>query len=355
MEKRINKLREKMKEKDIEAFLVTKKENVRYLSQFTGTAGKLLITETDSVFITDFRYLDQAAEQTDGCVIEEISSNFIEGFAELIKRKKINNLSFESQDLNFKTYQKLKNKLEVESLNPVESVVEDLRMIKDLNEVDKIKKAVEIADRAFDFLLEFIEVGKSEKEIALELEFFMKKNGGEANAFDFIVASGKRGALPHGVASKKIIEKGDLITIDFGTVFQGYHSDITRTVAVGEPDSELKEIYQLVLRAQQKVISKISSGMDCIEADKIARDLIKEAGYGDNFGHGLGHGIGLEIHENPRLSYTSDGILKAGMVVTDEPGIYISGLGGVRIEDDLLITEEGCEVLNSAPKELIVL
>jgi Xaa-Pro aminopeptidase len=355
VEKRINKLREKMKEKDIEAFLVTKKENVRYLSQFTGTAGKLLITETDSVFITDFRYLDQAAEQTDGCVIEEISSNFIEGFAELIKRKKINNLSFESQDLNFKTYQKLKNKLEVESLNPVESVVEDLRMIKDLNEVDKIKKAVEIADRAFDFLLEFIEVGKSEKEIALELEFFMKKNGGEANAFDFIVASGKRGALPHGVASKKIIEKGDLITIDFGTVFQGYHSDITRTVAVGEPDSELKEIYQLVLRAQQKVISKISSGMDCIEADKIARDLIKEAGYGDNFGHGLGHGIGLEIHENPRLSYTSDGILKAGMVVTDEPGIYISGLGGVRIEDDLLITEEGCEVLNSAPKELIVL
>ncbi|RCW61164.1 Xaa-Pro peptidase family protein [Halanaerobium sp. ST460_2HS_T2] len=355
MEKRINKLREKMKEKDIEAFLVTKKENVRYLSQFTGTAGKLLITETDSVFITDFRYLDQAAEQTDGCVIEEISSNFIEGFAELIKRKKINNLSFESQDLNFKTYQKLKNKLEVESLNPVESVVEDLRMIKDLNEVDKIKKAVEIADRAFDFLLEFIEVGKSEKEIALELEFFMKKNGGEANAFDFIVASGKRGALPHGVASKKIIEKGDLITIDFGTVFQGYHSDITRTVAVGEPDSELKEIYQLVLRAQQKVISKISSGMDCIEADKIARDLIKEAGYGDNFGHGLGHGIGLEIHENPRLSYTSDGILKPGMVVTDEPGIYISGLGGVRIEDDLLITEEGCEVLNSAPKELIVL
>ncbi|SIQ11444.1 M24 family metallopeptidase [Halanaerobium kushneri] len=355
MEKRINKLREKMKEKDIEAFLVTKKENVRYLSQFTGTAGKLLITETDSVFITDFRYLDQAAEQTDGCVIEEISSNFIEGFAELIKRKKINNLSFESQDLNFKTYQKLKNKLEVESLNPVESVVEDLRMIKDLNEVDKIKKAVEIADRAFDFLLEFIEVGKSEKEIALELEFFMKKNGGEANAFDFIVASGKRGALPHGVASKKIIEKGDLITIDFGTVFQGYHSDITRTVAVGEPDSELKEIYQLVLQAQQKVISKISSGMDCIEADKIARDLIKEAGYGDNFGHGLGHGIGLEIHENPRLSYTSDGILKPGMVVTDEPGIYISGLGGVRIEDDLLITEEGCEVLNSAPKELIVL
>jgi Xaa-Pro aminopeptidase len=183
----------------------------------------------------------------------------------------------------------------------------------------------------------------------------MKRKGGEKNAFDFIVASGKRGALPHGVASNKIIEKGDLVTIDFGTVYQGYHSDITRTVAVGEPAAELKEIYQIVLEAQQKVIAKIKAGMECIEADKIARDMIAEAGYKDNFGHGLGHGLGLEIHEGPRLSYTSDSSLKSGMVVTDEPGIYVSGLGGVRIEDDLLITEAGCEVLNSAPKELIIL
>ncbi|MFW5979292.1 MAG: M24 family metallopeptidase [Halanaerobium sp.] len=357
MEKRINKLREKMKEQEIEAFLVTKKENVRYLSQFTGTAGKLLITEEDNIFITDFRYLDQAADQTDGCVIEEISRNFIEGFAELLKRKKVKNLSFESQDLSFKMYNKLKEKLDLISLNPVESVVESLRMIKDQSEIQKIKKAVEIADQGFQFLIDFIEPGKSEKEIALELEFFMKRNGGEANAFDFIVASGKRGSLPHGVASNKIVEKGDLVTIDFGTVYQGYHSDITRTVAVGEPASKLKEIYQLVLTAQKKVISEIKAGMSSVEADKIARDLIKEAGYGDNFGHGLGHGIGLEIHEGPRLSYssTSDVTLESGMVVTDEPGIYISGLGGVRIEDDLLITETGCEVLNSAPKELIIL
>ncbi len=355
MEKRINKLREKLKEKNIEAFLVTKKENVRYLSHFTGTAGKLLITENDSIFITDFRYLDQAEEQTDGCVIEEISSNFMEGFAELLKRKKINNLSFESQDINFKMYQQLKEKLDLEALNPVESLVEELRMIKDQSEVEKIKKAVEIADQGFEFLLDFIEAGKTEKEVSLELEFFMKRKGGEKNAFDFIVASGKRGALPHGVASNKIIEKGDLVTIDFGTVYQGYHSDITRTVAVGEPAAELKEIYQIVLEAQQKVIAEIKAGMECIEADKIARDMIAEAGYKDNFGHGLGHGLGLEIHEGPRLSYTSDSSLKSGMVVTDEPGIYVSGLGGVRIEDDLLITEAGCEVLNSAPKELIIL
>ena len=355
MKKRIAKLKEKLKENDIEAFLVTKKENVRYLSQFTGTAGKLLITQNDSVFITDFRYLDQAEEQTDGCVIEEISSNFIEGFSELLKRKKIKNLSFESQDLSFKMYQKLKEKLDLDSLNPVESMVEKLRIIKEQSEVEKIKQAVEIADQGFQFLLEFIEPGKTEKEVALELEFFMKRKGGEKNAFDFIVASGKRGALPHGAASNKKIKKGELVTIDFGTVFQGYHSDITRTVAVGEPPQKLKEVYELVLKSQLLVIDQIKAGMSCVEADKIARDIIAEAGYKEMFGHGLGHGIGLEIHEGPRVSYTSEDNLKTGMVVTDEPGIYISGLGGVRIEDDLLITEAGCEVLNSAPKELIIL
>ena len=355
MDKRINKLKEKLKEKNIEAFLVTKNENVRYLSRFTGTAGKLLITQNDSIFITDFRYLDQAEDQTDGCVIEEISSNFINGFSELLKRKSIKNLSFESQDLNFKMYQKLKEKLDLDSLNPEESLVEELRIIKDESEIEKIKKAVEIADQGFQFLIDFIEPGKSEKEVALELEFFMKRQGGEANAFDFIVASGKRGALPHGVASEKKIELGDLVTIDFGTVYQGYHSDITRTLAVGEPKAKLRDIYELVLTAQEKVIAEIKAGMACFDADKIARDFIAEAGYKDNFGHGLGHGVGLEIHEAPRLSYTSEAVLKAGMVVTDEPGIYVSGLGGVRIEDDLLITESGCEVLNSAPKELIIL
>lgn len=355
MKKRIDKLRKNLIEKDIEAFLVTKRENVRYLSNFTGTAGKLLITQKDNIFITDFRYLDQAAEQTEGCVIEEISSDFVKGFAELLKRKNIKNLSFESEDLNFKMYQKLKDNLDLDSFMPLESLVENLRLIKDQSEIEKIKKAVEIADQGFDFLIDFIEPGKTEKEVALELEFFMKRKGGEANAFDFIVASGKRGALPHGVASDKKIETGDLVTIDFGTVYQGYHSDMTRTIAVGEPEAKLKNIYELVLSAQQKVIREIKAGMSCFEADKIARDFIAEAGYKENFGHGLGHGLGLEIHEGPRLSYSSDSQLKAGMVVTDEPGIYVSGLGGVRIEDDLVITENGCQVLNSAPKELIIL
>ncbi len=355
MLKRIKKLRKKMKEKDIRNFLVTKRENLRYLTSFTGTAGKLLLTEDENLFITDFRYLDQADEQTEGCKIEEISSNFMSGFADLLDRKGIKNLAFEAEDINYKTYQNFKEKLNLEDLKAVEGVVEALRLIKEDEEIEKIIKAVEIADKGFEFLLDFIEPGRTEKEIALELEFFMKREGGEANAFDFIVASGKRGALPHGVASSKVVEKGELITIDFGTVYQGYHSDITRTIALGEVSDKQKEIYNIVLDAQKKVIEEIKAGMTGVEADKIARDFIAEAGYGDNFGHGLGHGIGLEIHESPRLSKTSDSTLEKGMVVTDEPGIYISAFGGVRIEDDLVITEDGSKVLNSAPKELIQL
>lgn len=355
MLKRIEKLREKMKEKDIKNFLVTKRENLRYLTSFTGTAGKLLLTEDENLFITDFRYLDQADEQTEGCKIEEISSNFMSGFSDLLNRKGIKNLTFEAEDINYKTYQNFEEKLDLDDLKSVEGVVEELRLIKEDEEIEKIIKAVEIADKGFEFLLDFIEPGRTEKEIALELEFFMKREGGEANAFDFIVASGKRGALPHGVASSKVVENGELITIDFGTVYQGYHSDITRTIALGEVSDKQKEIYNIVLEAQKKVIEEIKVGMTGVEADKIARDFIAQAGYGDNFGHGLGHGLGLEIHESPRLSKTSDSTLEKGMVVTDEPGIYISGFGGVRIEDDLVITENGCRVLNSAPKELIQL
>ena len=355
MEQRLNKVREKMQENQIDNFLVTKKENIRYLSNFTGTAGRILLTEKDNFFITDFRYLDQASKECQGFSIKEISSNFVDNFAEFLQSLNIKTLAFESKDINYKSYADFKEKLNLAELQPQEALLEELRLIKDKSELKKIRKAVAIADQGFEFLLDFIQSGRREKEIALELEFFMRKQGAEAKAFDFIVASDKRGALPHGVASNKVIEKGAFITIDFGCVYQGYHSDITRTIALGEVSDKHKEIYSVVLNAQQKVISEIKAGLSCVEADKIARDYIAAAGYEDNFGHGLGHGLGLEIHEGPRLSPTSDGILKAGMVVTDEPGIYISEFGGVRIEDDLLITEEGCEVLNSAPKELIVL
>ncbi len=354
MENRIMKLREKMEEKELEAFLISSAANRRYLTGFTGTAGYLLLLPEENIFITDFRYKDQAKKQVPHCKIVEISSKIIAGIGELLAKNNIEKLGLESDQITYHDFTKYRDTFKGIELAPVAGLTEELRLYKDESEISNIKKAVEIADLAFAHIIDFIKVGKTEKEVALELEFFMKKAGGEDNAFDFIVASGERSALPHGVATDKVIEYGDFVTMDYGTIVNGYCSDITRTIVVGEANEKQKEIYQLVLKAQKKVISKIKAGLTCKEVDAIARDIIKENGYAENFGHGLGHGLGLNVHEGPRLSYTSDDKLEKGMVVTDEPGIYLSNWGGVRIEDDLLITANGCQVLNKAPKELIV-
>ncbi|MBE3570312.1 MAG: aminopeptidase P family protein, partial [Bacillales bacterium] len=218
-----------------------------------------------------------------------------------------------------------------------------------------LKEAADIADAAFKHILDFIKPGITELEVANELEFFMRKCGATSSSFDTIIASGKRSALPHGVASEKIIEKGDLVTLDYGALYKGYVSDITRTVAVGEPSADLKNIYQIVLEAQLLAVEKIKPGMTGKEADAIARNYIEEKGFGDQFGHSLGHGIGLEVHERPLLSMRSDMVLQPGMVVTVEPGIYVHGLGGVRIEDDTIITSSGNETITHSTKELIIL
>jgi len=250
---------------------------------------------------------------------------------------------------------KYQDKFNVE-LKSTTGLVKKIRMIKDEAEIDKIREAVRITDVAFNHIRDYIKVGSIERDIALELEFFMKKEGASKNAFDFIVASGKRSALPHGVASTKQLEEGDFLTMDFGTVYQGYHSDMTRTVVVGkQPDKKQEEIYQTVLKAQQKATEVVKAGVKGSEVDKVARDIITKAGYGDYFGHGLGHSLGLEIHENPRLSPRDDTKLESGMVVTVEPGIYLPDWSGVRIEDTVVVREDGCEVLTSSPKELLVI
>ncbi|MFP4017389.1 MAG: M24 family metallopeptidase [Halanaerobiales bacterium] len=354
MKDRIERVHKIMDENNLDGFLIESPENRYYLSGFTGTAGRLLFTEDKNYFLTDFRYVEQAREQTEGYEVYQINKNFELKLDELIQENGIKRLGFESKAITFLQYQKYEDHLETE-LIPTKDYIEKLRLIKDQSEIEKIKKAVEITDRAFEHILGFIKPGISEKEVALELEFFQKKLGAEKNAFDFIVASGRRSSLPHGVASDKKIEYGDFVTMDFGAFYQGYCSDMTRTVVVGEPDEKQKEIYEIVLKAQLEVIENIKAGMSCVDVDDIARGIISDAGYGDKFGHGLGHGIGLEVHEGPRLSFTSEGILKQGMVVTDEPGIYLPDWGGVRIEDDLLITENGCEVLNQAAKGLIII
>ncbi|EAG2965084.1 peptidase M24 family protein, partial [Listeria monocytogenes] len=234
-------------------------------------------------------------------------------------------------------------------------MIEALREVKDEEEIALIQQACHIADQGFEHILKMIRPGMTEIEVANQLDFFMRSLGATSVSFETIVASGLRSAMPHGVASEKVIEQGDLITLDFGCYYQSYVSDMTRTFAVGDPGDKLKEIYQIVLEAQEKVLAAAKPGMTGIELDAIARDHIASFGYGDAFGHSTGHGIGLEIHEGPNVSFRADKAFVVGNVITDEPGIYLPGIGGVRIEDDLLITETGNKVLTHSPKELIIL
>ncbi|MCR2820365.1 M24 family metallopeptidase [Lederbergia panacisoli] len=351
---KIEKLREKFKKSDIDGFLITSTYNRRYMTNFTGTAGVALISGERALFITDFRYTEQAAKQAEGYEIVKHAGPISKEVAEKVKELGIKRLGFEQDHMPFSIWKEYEEVLEAE-LIPISNVIEDLRLIKDPHEIGILKEAADIADAAFKHILDFIKPGKTELEVANELEFFMRKCGAISSSFDIIVASGWRAALPHGVASEKVIENGDFVTMDYGALHKGYISDITRTVAVGEPSEKLKEIYNITLNAQLKAMEQIKPGMTGIEADAIARDYITENGYGENFGHSLGHGIGLEVHEGPGLSIRSETKLVPGMVVTVEPGIYLPGIGGVRIEDDTLITETGNETLTHSTKELIIL
>ncbi|MBI3584748.1 MAG: aminopeptidase P family protein [Nitrospinae bacterium] len=250
--------------------------------------------------------------------------------------------------LPYSTYQELHSKLNSASLTPVKNIVEDVRMVKEPSEIEFIKKAIGIIDRAFKRMKKIVKAGSKENEIAIEMEYQLRKEGAEGIPFDIIVASGERGALPHGIASDKIIKDGELVILDFGSRYMGYNSDCTRTLSVGRLDERQKDIYSIVLDAQREAIKSIKPGLKASEIDSKARQFIIEKGYGENFGHSTGHGVGLEVHENPRIAEGQDDIIKEGMVFTIEPGVYIHGWGGVRIEDMVLVTKEGCEVLTSA-------
>ncbi|RDE31778.1 aminopeptidase P family protein [Parageobacillus thermoglucosidasius] len=353
MEK-LEKLRALFAEYDIDGMLVTNPYNRRYITGFTGTAGVAVISQDKAVFITDFRYIEQASKQVQGFEIVKHTGPIVEEVAKQVARLHIQKLGFEQEDVSYATFKAYEQAVNAE-LVPTSLVVEKLRLIKSESEIKILKEAAAIADAAFEHILSFIRPGVKEIEVANELEFFMRKQGATSSSFDTIVASGYRSALPHGVATDKVIEKGELVTLDFGAYYNGYCSDITRTVAVGEISDELKTIYNIVLEAQLRGMKGIKPGMTGKEADALTRDYITEKGYGDYFGHSTGHGIGLEIHEGPTLSARSDIVLAPGMVVTVEPGIYIPGLGGVRIEDDTVVTENGNEALTHSPKELIIL
>ncbi|MGM7721220.1 M24 family metallopeptidase [Metabacillus sp. Hm71] len=352
---KLEKIRNRFKDLSIDGLLITSKFNRRYMTGFTGTSGVAVISLDKAVFITDFRYTEQAAKEVEGYEIVKHTGPIIEEVTAVVKQLGIKRLGFEQDHLTYQAYASYKNALTDTEFLPVSGAVEKLRLIKSSAEIKILKEAAEIADAAYKHILTFVKPGLKEIEVANELEFFMRKNGAESSSFDMIVASGYRSALPHGVASNKEIEKGDFVTLDFGAYYKGYCSDITRTFAVGQPSDELKNIYAIVLEAQMRGMNGINPGMSGKEADALTRDYITEQGYGEYFGHSTGHGLGMEVHEGPALSFRSDTILEPGMVVTVEPGIYIAGLGGVRIEDDTVITESGNESLTHSPKDLIIL
>ena len=341
----------------IDGALIISVNNRRYLTGFPSSDGYVLVTRKTACFLTDSRYIEAARRVICGmdCVEYRRVSDSLPA---LISQLGLHCIAVEDDGLTCAELHRLTAMLDGTELrgNVLDGILSEMRIVKAPEELDKIRQAQALTDFGFTHILPFIRPGRTEREVALELEFAVRKQGAECVAFEFIVVSGANSSLPHGVPGNKIIEKGDFVTMDFGGVVDGWHSDMTRTVAVGTCSEEQRSVYQMVLEAQKASLSVLREGLSCKMGDKAARDVIEAAGYGKCFGHGTGHGVGIEIHENPRLSPMADGeILRAGNVVTVEPGIYLPGKFGVRIEDMVSITENGCENLTKSPKELLIL
>lgn len=358
---RIEEARKLLKEKGLDAAFIASAANICYLSGFVGRDSYFYLSGEKQVILTDSRYTLQAEEEGKGCEVRTISNDRGYGslLGELLKEDKVKQLGFEDGMMTWQMVTKLQEETESEkekiSWLPLGEELSCLRSVKDEEELKKMARAEQIGDEAFSYILTQMKPGVTELEIAAKLEYYMKSHGAQEKSFDTIVASGYHSAMPHAVPSEKVLEKGDFITLDFGCKYQGYCSDMTRTVVLGKASEKQKEVYRIVLEAQKTALANLRAGMTGAQGDKLAREVIEKAGYGEYFGHGLGHSVGLEIHENPRLSQKEKTVLKPGMIETVEPGIYIPDFGGVRIEDMVVITEDGIRNLTSSPKELIEL
>ena len=349
---RIERLRALLTEKVVDAVLVTKEENVHYFSGFRGDSTALLVTHERLLLVTDSRYTEQASAEASLYEIVEQRDGLYRKVAELAVEAGVVALGYEGAALVCDQYEKLKEMLGEISFD-TSLALDALRQVKDTDEIALIRRACAIADEGFAHIIRYIQPGMTEMDVAAELEHYMRTLGSERPAFQTIIASGVRGSLPHGVASDKVIARGELVTMDFGAVCAGYHSDITRTICVGRADARQREIYDAVLSAQMRALAALRPGVTGIEVDRIARDSLAEKNFEQYFGHGLGHSLGLEIHEEPRLSKAGKHIMQPNMLITDEPGVYIPRWGGIRIEDTVLITADGSEPLTRAPKEFI--
>jgi len=338
----------------LDAILITNLANIRYLCGFSGSEGALLLARDEAWFLCDSRYTTQAADEVRGAEIREFSAKF-EAVCSLLTEKKIRRFGIEATHMMVSDFRQLSERLDGCELVGIGATLDSIRSCKDQDEIEILGRVASLASASLEAVLTSLVPGIRETDFALELEIEMRRRGADARAFDFIVASGKRGAMPHGRASDKVLYSGELVTIDFGAVKDGYNSDETVTVAVGCPSERSKEIHEIVRQAHDRAIAAVRPGISCRDLDAVARDFIREQGYDAYFGHGLGHGVGLEIHEKPVISPRSEAVLEEGMVFTIEPGIYVPGFGGVRIEDTVVVTADGCVILTQAPKDLIVL
>lgn len=353
---RLQKLRSLIAGKAFDAFLVFSPENIRYLSGFTGSSGWLFISEKDAILATDFRYTEQARKEAPGFEVVQTTRELGNWFPSLVSNFSWQRLGFEADSLSYEGYNKLsevirKSQIKLE-LAPTTGMVEQLRAIKEPEEIAFITRAAEIADAALEQARKIIRPGMREKEAAWEIEKFLREQGSEGVPFEIIVASGQNTALPHARPTEKTISFNEPVLVDIGAKINGYCSDVTRTFFLGKTDETLGEIYSIVYRAQRAAIEGVESGMSASEADRLARSPIEEAGYGDAFGHGLGHGVGLATHEWPTLSPTSSDLLVDNMVFTIEPGLYLSGQGGARIEDMVILEKGRARLLTKANKEI---
>ena len=346
---------ERMGDLQIDALLVTHLPNVRYLTGFTGSSGAALLSADRTIFVTDGRYGEQSRRET-GNIERAISLDGLDSaIAEHASQLGTRRLGFEEAHVTVATHRRLDESLGDVELVGVDGAVEALRAGKDGEELRAIQRAQQATDEAFDRVLETIAVGVTEQQVARELERLLRGEGASELAFDSIVAFGECAAEPHHRPGHRVLEEGDVIKLDFGARWDGYHSDMTRTVAFGSPAAELRKIHDVVRQAQQAGIDAVRAGASCRDVDAAARSVIEDAGYGERFSHGLGHGVGLEIHESPWLRRAGDGELPAGAVVTVEPGVYVPGLGGVRIEDMVEVTDDGSRVVGTSTRELIEL
>lgn len=348
----VARIRERMQAEGVDVLLVSNPVNRRYLTGFTGSAGLVWISRDSQAILTDFRYFEQVQAQCPDWELVRINT-YTDSLQTLIDEQEIQTIAFEKDHVTVQQLQEWQDKLSAKFVD-ISGWVQEMRMIKTSEEIEYTRRAAQIADESFAELLPSIRSGVTERDLAIELEFLMRKAGASNTSFDSIVASGPRSALPHARPGERILSHGDFVVFDFGCIVNGYCSDMTRTIVVGEPEEKHLVIYDVVLKAQLQSLAAVGPGKTGVEIDSIARDIITDAGYGDYFGHGLGHSVGLEVHENPRLSKTDNTALQPGMIVTIEPGVYLPDFGGVRIEDLVVVTEDGHEVLSSTFKELYV-